>query len=772
MSGSSNTMGSGGGAGALPPPNPDLLRRHIAAGHDVIPLHPPSYVDHRGRPRGKTPRDPNWRHHDYSGESAAKWMEDGHNVGVRLRPEDLVIDIDPRNFPDGDDVKSRFALDFALNLDEVPRTVTGGGGDHYYLRKPANLSVRAAVDAYPGIEFKTHGVQVVAAGSTHPGTGRHYRIDDIFDDLGSPPMLPDTLRAAIARPAHSSVVQPGLHTPEELAMMLDGLDPCEFDSDAKWFPLLAASHHATGGTGCDEFIEWSLRDPNYAGNEWEIRRRWESLSSGEGKRLITFRTLYDQLYRHGEGSRIPQTAAAEDFVNGVAEFDSRGAATMNEEAALAAMNRRHFTALLGGKHYVGIEGSHPTLGINQVQWFSDGAIRRHFDRAFVEVTNENSEKTRKPLGAFWLGHPLRRAYDGVVFDPTPGRTHPRLYNRWRGWAYDPNPNGTWDHLKHLLRAALCGGDDKTYSYMLRWSAFMVQNPHLPAEVAVVARGRKGLGKGTYFRALHHLAGAHGKHILNAEHFTGRFNEHLMDCIFLFVDEGFWAGDKKHEGALKGLITEPRLTFEPKGQPVVEGPNLLHIAIASNEDWVVPASLDERRFAILDVNQNAAGASSKEFFDELYRELESGGYGAMLHELLELDLGSWHPRNDVPKTRGLAEQKVETFRQNPIAAFWLQRLEEGCLPAPDDQDEDWRTNAVAIGPSRKDWFVYDVNNIAKRLGRRGEVSKAAIAKYLGQVGVRVDDHDKKGNRVWSIPRLAEARARFDEMLGSPWPWDED
>ncbi|MEI9964242.1 MAG: primase-helicase family protein [Caulobacteraceae bacterium] len=434
------------------------------------------------------------------------------------------------------------------------------------------------------------------------------------------------------------------------------------------------------------------------------------------------------------------------------------------------MNRRHFTALLGGKHYVGVEGSHPTLGINHVQWFSDGAIRRHYDRAFVEVAKEDGENAKKPLGSFWLGHPLRRAYDGVVFDPTPGRAHPRLYNRWRGWACDPNPQGTWDHLKHLLRTVLCGGDEKTYDYMLRWSAFMFQQPQLPAEVAVVARGRKGLGKGTYFRALHHLAGAHGKHILNAEHFTGRFNEHLMDCIFLFVDEGFWAGDRRHEGALKGLITEPVLTFEPKGQPIVQGPNLLHIAIASNEEWVVPATLDERRFAILDVNQNAADASSKAFFDELYRELESDGYGAMLHELLELDLGSWHPRDDVPKTLGLAEQKIESLRQNPIAYYWFQQLERGEMIFSDGP-RAWRDNAIAVDSSGKDMMLSDINICARQLGRRGDITKAAVARFLRQVGVTVSGHDNNGGRIWSIPPLAQARARFEEMLGGPWQWDE-
>lgn len=223
MSGSDNTGGAGSDAGAFRKPDARLLRPHIEAGHNLIPLHPSSYIDNRGRQRGKSPRDTNWRHRDYRNESPLKWVEEGNNVGVLLGPEDLVIDIDPRHFPEGDNVKVRFASDFDLKLDDIPRTVTGSGGDHYWLRKPRNILVRAALDKYPGIEFKTDGTQVVAGGSVHPKTGGYYRVDDIFGELRSPPMLPDKLRAAIEKIERSASVEPGLHTAEELAFMLEGL---------------------------------------------------------------------------------------------------------------------------------------------------------------------------------------------------------------------------------------------------------------------------------------------------------------------------------------------------------------------------------------------------------------------------------------------------------------------------------------------------------------------------------------------------------------------
>ena len=63
---------------------------------------------------------------------------------------------------------------------------------------------------------------------------------------------------------------------------------------------------------------------------------------------------------------------------------------------------------------------------------------------------------------------------------------------------------------------------------------------MPAEVALVFKGTKGVGKGTFARALKSLAGKHGKQVAHASHFLSKHNKHVMDAIFLFVDEGVWA----------------------------------------------------------------------------------------------------------------------------------------------------------------------------------------------------------------------------------------
>jgi hypothetical protein len=75
-------------------------------------------------------------------------------------------------------------------------------------------------------------------------------------------------------------------------------------------------------------------------------------------------------------------------------------------------------------------------------------------------------------------------------------------------------------------------------------------------------------------------------------------------VLLFGDEAFYAGDKKHESILKMLITEEMITIEAKGVDAEVSGNCIHLMMASNESWVVPAGMDDRRFFVLDVGDGA------------------------------------------------------------------------------------------------------------------------------------------------------------------------
>ena len=206
-----------------------------------------------------------------------------------------------------------------------------------------------------------------------------------------------------------------------------------------------------------------------------------------------------------------------------------------------------------------------------------------------------------------------------------------------------------------------------------------------AEVALVLRGKRGTGKGTFGNAMMRHFGQHSVHISDAKHLIG-FNAHLRDACFLFADEAYWPGAKDAEGNLKRLISEPDLFIEGKGRNGIYHPNMLHVLMASNEDWVVPAGEHQRRFAVFDTSD--IHIQDEKWFSALNAQLNNGGYAAMLFDLLHRDITGWHPRR-LPKTSALLEQ--QRLSLSPYEQWWVELLEGGTL---EGADPDFPSHAIS------------------------------------------------------------------------------
>jgi len=95
------------------------------------------------------------------------------------------------------------------------------------------------------------------------------------------------------------------------------------------------------------------------------------------------------------------------------------------------------------------------------------------------------------------------------------------------------------------------------------------------------------------------------------------------------------------------------------------PNRLHILMASNSNWVVPASSDERRYLVLDVLGIKQG--NRPYFAAIEEEMENGGLAAMLHDLLARDISAFEIR-DVPQTAGLRHLDLHPSVPKPDHIF--------------------------------------------------------------------------------------------------------
>lgn len=747
------------------------LEQYLQAGLQLIPLNLYYTKDPKGRDRGKSPLHGQWQKRDYTAEAVIKQAAAGYNVGIRLTHEVMVLDVDPRNMPEGRDTLAELVRDLRLDLSVCPHTITGSGGHHYWFKKPANAPILDSLPDYEGVEFKSFGRQVVASGSVHP-SGSYYEWDDFAPPLLEMPAMPDNflnMIRRVAKVAGSEAAGYGEMDCERLEKTLALLDPTDFQKEQDWRDLMMACHHATAGEGRQEFVDWSTSDPQYQDHGREVGYRWDSLDRAARQgRAITVRYLYKVV--QDAGHEVPPVPPEDDFdvweeVEDGEGVDDDKLSEPPEMDLIDQMNERYAVLNDGGKFRV-------------VQWAHDPVLKRDYliksgKNDFLDFMGNRIVETANgatPLGRYWLMSSRRLSYDGVIFDPS--RDHEGYLNLWKGWAVTPK-KGDWSLLQDLILEVLCSGNQKHADYVMNWLAYMVQHPSKPAEVALCFRGDKGTGKGTLGRAVKDLAGPQGLHIASPEHLTGRFNSHLQNVICLFADEAFWAGDKSGESKLKALVTEPTITIEGKGVDVVTAKNLIHIIMASNSDWVVPAGMDgERRFAVFEVSAKRRGDHA--YFKALNEQLENGGREAMLFDLMTRDIEGWAPRNDVPQTAALLAQKLTSM--DATEKWWLDVLTRGHLPgAPGVNWEEGPVSVIKEKVMNHLTLYYKMKN-ARPYEQYGQpqslgswLSKMVPDISNTQVKPADDDFETvpppSGKcSAWKFPPLEKCRKAFTDKMG--------
>ncbi|MEX2123262.1 MAG: primase-helicase family protein [Woeseia sp.] len=445
---------------------------------------------------------------------------------------------------------------------------------------------------------------------------------------------------------------------------------------------------------------------------------------------------------------------------------------------LEMLNKRYAVIKnLGGKCRIVEEVEDEALERKVLSKITPADFKLAWANRSVQVGQKNDgSPVYKPSGHWWFEHPLRREYDRMVF--VPGTVPSNVYNLWQGFTVEPAQGSCTLLLAHI-KDNICNGDEEHFQYLVRWMARTVQHPNKVGETAIILRGRQGTGKSFFVKEFGGLFGRHFLQVADAKFLVGSFNNHLRDCVVLFGDEAFYAGDSKHESVLKTLVTEKTLHYEAKGIDSEQGRNFVHLLMATNSHWAVPADMDDRRFFVLDVSDKHQ--EDYAYFRAIADEMDNGGRGALLLYLLQYDLTGFQVRN-VPKTEALIEQQARSL--DPWEEAMLEIIAVGVSPDP----ERWRTGPEWISVTA----VKDMLSVRDQNQRSIETSIGLYLKKWAEKGdkdhpskkvtsrVVADDPDRPFYRTREYrtfyrmkppSELAEHYARFLVGVDVPESWGE-
>lgn len=403
------------------------------------------------------------------------------------------------------------------------------------------------------------------------------------------------------------------------------------------------------------------------------------------------------------------------------------------------------------------------------EFLKESTFRRKFSPFTVQVSRGKAQT----YADVWLDWQGRRQYAGLCFRP---ELEPRnnYYNLWRGFAYKQTPYAEagasaklgFDMFLEHTRDNVCGADAKLFTWLMGYFAHMIQKPFERPLTTLVFRGSKGVGKNVLIDRVGKLLGS--GHFLTAHdsrYLTSNFNGHLDSCLMLVLDEAFWSGDKSAESKLKGLTTAPEIMIERKGKEPFMVDNLVRLVVVGNEDWLVPASADERRYAVFDVGDGKK--QHREYFRQMCVLMDTkGGAEVLMHYLKNFDLKTVDV-NDAPNTKGLQDQKTDSL--GPFDQFWLQCLTKGKIVNRDFVN-DWEPE-ICKDQLRRAFDAYCKERGIKNWTPSDVAFSRALIKAVPAV---VTDQkmliDGVYTRSFRLSDLETCRRQWDRRMGFGRSWE--
>lgn len=397
------------------------------------------------------------------------------------------------------------------------------------------------------------------------------------------------------------------------------------------------------------------------------------------------------------------------------------------------------------------------------------------EKTWIKRKNADGSESsvKKQKSKEWMENTRRREYLDIRFIPKKDVSKD-IYNTWKGFAAkvagphlysEEAVKGFGNFLKHC-KENICANNEKDFEWLMDFVAHMFQKPWEKPQVALVFQGEKGTGKSLFSKVLSRMIGENAISVSNKNYLTNNFNSIMENNILITLEEAFWSGDKAGEGILKTLITDNERLIEHKGEKPYLAAVYDRIIIIGNEDRLVNATMDERRYAVFNVASTRRGDT--EFFGEIMDGvMDHGSAELLMSYFMARDISKANVRK-APSTAGLIDQKA--LSRSEFENWWHESLSEGRLINDFSGSLEW-PKIITKTELRRMFSLYFKENSASKY----EPSKEIIGKKF----IKLAPSCAKTKRVrqegiltqhYEFCSLEEARVDWETATGVKETWD--
>jgi len=310
---------------------------------------------------------------------------------------------------------------------------------------------------------------------------------------------------------------------------------------------------------------------------------------------------------------------------------------------------------------------------DEIVLYNKGKLIELYENLLIRKYNKQGEINLVPFVNEWLKDKNMRTYDEIDFLPMQ-ETPPNIYNIFTGYQitkekikFDDSLNVEDSLIYKHLKFILCKNDDKTFEYISNVLSRLLKQPHKLTMTAEIFKSVQGVGKDTFFNwfGLDIIGEKYYECTQKPELIFGRFNTVLKYNILMVINEVSGKDTYSISENIKAHITNAKNLIEHKGLDPIKINNCSHVVFLTNNDNSIKIETDDRRYAAIECNNDIA--NNKEYFDNLYNEIESKKFNMCLYKwLLSIDSDNYNFTNNRPKTD--LYKDMQSMNIPPLALF--------------------------------------------------------------------------------------------------------